>query len=68
MLSNIKEVKARGAKVLCVCLEGADMSSCEADDVIFVPKTDALFNGSAEVIPLQILSYYIPKRADWGEE
>ena len=61
MLSNIKEVKARGARVLCVCLEGADISSCEADDVIFVPKTDALFNGSAEVIPLQILSYYIAK-------
>lgn len=64
MLSNIKEVKARGAKVLCVCLEGADMSSCEADDVIFVPRTNPLFNGSAEVIPLQILAYYIAKAKD----
>ena len=61
MLSNIKEVKARGAKVLCVCLEGADVSSCEADDVIYVPRTEPLINGSAEVIPLQILSYYIAK-------
>ena len=61
MLSNIKEVKARGARVLCVCLEGADVSSCEADDVIYVPRTEALINGSAEVIPLQIFSYYIAK-------
>lgn len=61
MLSNIKEVKARGARVLAVCLEGADTSACEADDVLFVPRTDPLFNGLAEVIPLQLFAYYVAK-------
>lgn len=61
MLSNIKEVKARGAKVLAVCLEGADISACEADDVIYVPRTEPLFNGTAEVVPLQLFAYYVAK-------
>lgn len=61
MLSNIKEVKARGAKVLAVCLEGADISACEADDVLFVPRTEPLFNGSVEVVPLQLFAYHVAR-------
>ena len=61
MLSNVKEVKARGAKVICVCLEGADVTDCEADDIIYVPRTDPLINGSVEVVPLQLFAYYIAK-------
>lgn len=61
MLSNIKEVKARGARVLAVCLEGADVSACEADDVIYVPRNEPLFNGSLEILPLQLFAYYVSK-------
>lgn len=59
MLSNIKEVRARGARVICVCLEGSDMTDCEAEDIIRVPRAEPLFNGLPEVIPLQLLAYYI---------
>ena len=61
MMSNIKEVKARGAEVLGVALEGNRKISSEVDDVIYVPKTEPLFNAIAEVIPFQLLSYYVAR-------
>ena len=61
MLSNIKEVKARGAKVLGVALEGNRRIFAETDDVISVPRFDPLFCSLAEVIPLQIFAYYVAK-------
>ena len=42
MMSNIKEVKARGARVLAVALEGNRKIFAEADDVIFVPGMEPL--------------------------
>ena len=60
-LSNIKEVKARGATVLGVALEGNKEIFTEADDVIFVPRINPLFSASVEVIPLQIFAYYVAK-------
>ena len=60
-LSNIKEVKARGAEVLGIALEGNRAISSEADDMLFVPKTEPLFNAIAEIIPMQLLSYYVAK-------
>ena len=47
MMSNIKEVKARGAQVLAVVLEGNRQIFAEADDVIFVPRTKEIFQSSA---------------------
>jgi glucosamine--fructose-6-phosphate aminotransferase (isomerizing) len=61
MMSNIKEVKARGAQVLGVVLEGNRQIFAEADDVLFVPRTEAIFNTLPEVIPLQLLAYYVAK-------
>lgn len=61
MMSNIKEVKARGAKVLGVTVEGHNKIIQEADDVIFVPETDPLFGVPSEVIPLQLFAYYVAK-------
>ena len=54
MMSNIKEVKARGAQVLAVVLEGNRQIFAEADDVIFVPRTKEIFNTLPEIVPLQI--------------
>lgn len=58
MLSNIKEVKARGAKVLAVAMEGNTSVEKVADQVIYVPKTIQLLAPVLEVIPLQLLAYY----------
>lgn len=61
MMSNIKEVKARGARVLALTLEGNRQIVAEADDVISVPRTDPLFSATAEVVPLQLFAYYVAK-------
>lgn len=61
MMSNIKEVKARGAQVLAVVLEGNRQIFAEADDVIFVPRTEALFNSLPEIVPLQLFAYYVAR-------
>lgn len=61
MLSNIQEVKARGAEVLAVVLEGEEKIVHEADDVILIPKTHPLLNSVAEVVPLQLFAYYMAK-------
>lgn len=60
-MSNIKEVRARGAVVLGVALEGNRHIFTEADDVIFVPKVNPLFMAAAEVVPLQFYAYYVAK-------
>ncbi|MBR3942636.1 MAG: glutamine--fructose-6-phosphate transaminase (isomerizing), partial [Clostridia bacterium] len=58
-LNNIKEVKSRGAKVIVIAQEGFTALEREADKVIYVPKTKDVFSGALEVIPLQLLAYYI---------
>ena len=59
MLSNIKEVKARGANVLVVTFKGNNTFLGAADDIIYLPKTHPLLTPSLAVIPLQIFAYYI---------
>ncbi len=58
-VSNIKEVKARGAKVLAIALEDNKEISKIADDVIYVPRTHWMFTSLLENIPQQIFAYYI---------
>ena len=60
-MSNVKEVKARGARVLGVALEGNRAIYTEADDVIVVPRTNPLFNVPSEIVPLQLFAYYVAK-------
>ena len=59
MLSNIKEVKARGAVVIAVAEEGHTEIEHEADHVIYVPKCDGLVMPSEVVVPLQLFAYYV---------
>lgn len=59
MLSNIKEVKARGAVLIAIAEEGHTDIEHEADHVIYLPKCDELALPSEAVIPLQLFSYYI---------
>ncbi|TKI56849.1 glutamine--fructose-6-phosphate transaminase (isomerizing) [Brevibacillus antibioticus] len=58
MISNITEVKARGAKVLGITLDGHVELHRSVDDVCLIPQTDALFTPVVGVIPLQLISYY----------
>ncbi len=58
-LSNIKEVAARGAYVICCANEGDDFFAAQADDMIYVPRVPKLLVASVEVIPFQIYSYYV---------
>ena len=61
MVSNIQEVKARGAKVLGVALEGNRRIFAEADDVLYVPRGERLFAALPEIVPLQLFAYYIAR-------
>ena len=60
-LSNIVEVKARGAKVLALAFRGNNAIVSQADDVIFIPRTEAIFSAILAVVPLQLLAYYAAK-------
>ena len=59
MLSNIKEVKARGAVVIAIAVEGHTDIEKEADHVIYVPRCDDTVLPSEVVVPLQLFSYYV---------
>ena len=59
MLSNIKEVRTRGAKVMAIAQEGNTEIEKESDYVIYIPKTLDLLAPAETVIPLQIFSYYM---------
>ncbi|MGN7470802.1 glutamine--fructose-6-phosphate transaminase (isomerizing) [Brevibacillus sp. SAFN-007a] len=58
MISNITEVKARGANVLGITHEDHVDLHRSVDDVCLIPKTDALFTPVLAVIPLQLIAYY----------
>lgn len=58
-LGNIKEVKARGAKVIALVGENHRDVEEFADDVIRIPEVDGIFMPSLSVIPLQIFAYYM---------
>ncbi len=60
--SNIKEVKARGAEVLVLTTEDNEaLLSGEADHILTIPTTHPLLMPSLEVVPMQLLGYYIAK-------
>ena len=61
LASNIKEVKARGAKVMAVVQEGNRRIFAEADDVLFAPVVDPLLIAITEIVPLQLFAYYVAK-------
>ena len=58
-ISNMVEVKSRGAKVMAVTTMGNYYLEDTAEFTCYVPKIDNLFAGSLSVIPLQLLSYYV---------
>ena len=64
VLSNIQEVKARGAEVVAVATEGDRQIGNHADQVLFVPRTPELLSPVLVSVPLQLLAYHIAKLRD----
>ena len=57
-VSNIKEVKARGAMTIVICDELAEIDSDAADYTIRVPRISETLMPMAATIPMQLLAYY----------
>ena len=58
-ISNMVEVKSRGAKLFGLTTYGNYAMEDTADFTVYIPRIDHLFAGSLAVIPLQLLSYYV---------
>jgi len=58
-MSNIKEVKARGAVVVAICKENLQEACQECDEQILLPNVNQLLTPMVSVVPLQIFSYYM---------
>ena len=58
-ISNIVEVKARGAFVMAVTCEGNKAIEKASDYVLYIPETNSYFTNSLAIIPLQLFGYYV---------
>src|SRR5436189_5065017 len=59
MLSNLQEVKARGASVIAIVTEGDTDAAALADHVLEVPETPELLSPVVVTVPLQLLAYHV---------
>jgi glucosamine--fructose-6-phosphate aminotransferase (isomerizing) len=64
VISNIQEVRARGARVIAVATEGDDRLAGHADELIPIPATNWMLAPLLAVIPLQLLAYYIARKRE----
>jgi glutamine---fructose-6-phosphate transaminase (isomerizing) len=61
MLSNVSEVRARGAHVIAVATEGDEAVAQNAEQVVYVPPTDWLLQPLLAIVPLQLLAYHVAR-------
>jgi glucosamine--fructose-6-phosphate aminotransferase (isomerizing) len=61
VVSNIQEVRARGAEVIAIATDGNEDIQHHADDVVFVPRTHPFLQAPLAVVPLQLLAYRIAR-------
>ncbi|WP_455539661.1 glutamine--fructose-6-phosphate transaminase (isomerizing) [Terrisporobacter sp.] len=61
MVSNMQEVKARGAKVIAIAKEHNKEVEKSADRVIYIPEVDDMFASITAVVPMQLLAYHVAK-------
>jgi glucosamine--fructose-6-phosphate aminotransferase (isomerizing) len=61
MISNIKEVEARGGRIIAIATEGDDHLRDVAEDVIYVPETPEELSPIVNVVPLQLFAYHIAR-------
>ena len=58
-MSNIKEVKARGAIVVAICKQSLQEDCQECDDQILLPDVNPVLSPIVSVVPLQLFAYYM---------
>jgi glucosamine--fructose-6-phosphate aminotransferase (isomerizing) len=61
VVSNMQEVRARGAHVIAVATRGNPEIGAHAEEVLWVPETDWMLQPLLAVIPLQLLAYRIAR-------
>jgi glucosamine--fructose-6-phosphate aminotransferase (isomerizing) len=61
LVSNVQEVRARGARVIAVGTEGNTSLAEMADEVLSVPRTDEMLAPLLSIVPLQLFAYYVAK-------
>ena len=61
IVSNMQEVRARGAHVIAIATDGNEDVQHHADDVIYVPQSPAFLQAILAVLPLQLLAYRIAR-------
>ncbi len=61
MLSNVSEVRARGARVFAIATEGSKEIAEHAEEVVYIPNTDVLLQSILAVVPLQLLAYHVAR-------
>ncbi len=64
ILSNMAEVRARGADVIAIGTEGSEIVAEAADQTLLVPRTDWILQPILAVIPLQLLAYHTARMLD----
>ena len=62
VVSNMQEVRARGAHVIAIASEGNQAIGEHAESVVRIPRTDWMLQPLLAVIPLQLLAYRIARR------
>ena len=61
LLSNVEEVKARGARVISVATEGDEAAAAVSDAVFWVPRTNWLLQAMLAIVPLQLMAYHVAR-------
>lgn len=57
-VSNVKEVKSRGAKVAIICTEDVELENDVADYLVKMPKLDDILMPMLAAVPMQYIAYY----------
>jgi glucosamine--fructose-6-phosphate aminotransferase (isomerizing) len=61
VMSNVSEVKSRGATVVAVANDGHEDVAAQVDEVLWVPETHPLFAPIVDVVPLQQFAYHLAR-------
>ena len=61
LLSNLSEVRARGARVLAIATEGCKQIGEHAEHVVYVPRADPLLQVVLGIVPLQLFAYHLAR-------
>ena len=61
VLSNVSEVRARGADVIAIATEGSEKVAEVADQTIFIPRTDWILQAVLAILPLQLFAYDVAR-------